>query len=105
MYTDLTSFDKRMDELPSLMAKMYDCLQRVTTTAKKVEEKIMQINTAYKGVVRIISSLDRLGVEVKSRISELASLESIFEEHKSSVTVLFEELNNLVTWYHATYLS
>jgi len=104
-YVDFTNLEKQSDELPSQISKIYDSLQRIQNISHKVEERIQQTNVTYKGINRIISSLERFEKEIKNKIGELNGLKEIFEQHRASASILFEELSSLATWYELFYNS
>lgn len=100
---DLTPYEHRNEsEFSSQVSKIFDSLQRVQNISKQVETRIQRSNNAYRSTIKLVNSLDRFGVEVKNRISELASLETTFDEHREAVRLLFEELHILITWYYFT---
>ena len=77
---------------------MHDSLQRINENYKRIDAQMQQVSLAFKTVHRIVNLVDKLALDAKAKLTELTSLDATFEQHKHSLTLLFEELSSLVSW-------
>eukprot|EP01114_Cavostelium_apophysatum_P006790 TRINITY_DN1826_c0_g1_i1.p1 TRINITY_DN1826_c0_g1~~TRINITY_DN1826_c0_g1_i1.p1 ORF type:complete len:455 (-),score=103.49 TRINITY_DN1826_c0_g1_i1:121-1485(-) len=101
---DLTAIERRTEnELPMQISKIYDSLQRVQSIGVDVESKLKTHGRIYSNAVKVALELESFGPEIKTRLAEVDAIEMSFEQRKEETRLLFEELNNLITWYNLFY--
>jgi len=103
-YADLSLVEHRTEhELPTLISKMFESLQRVKAISEEVDNRVQRYSIAFKNAVKLLTSLETFGLEAKNKLLDLGLLETSFEERKEGARFIFEELSNLATWYDLFY--
>jgi len=96
---EIEALKQRTERLPASVTLVDSRLKRVLDACQVTNERSQKYTAAFKHANTTFKALISFGADVRQTIQHLDELEANFEERRTTVSFLFEELGNLAMWY------